>query len=142
MERKAYSTDLTDAEWEIIKPFFPDVNRPDGRNGRRRVYSFREIVNGIFYVNRSGCAWNLIPHDLPPSLTCYHYFRKWSRSGLLVQIHDALREQVRKSQERDSTPSAAIIDSQSVTTTQKGGSPDRTPSDTMAIRKSKAESGT
>lgn len=137
MERKAYSTDLTDAQWKILEPFFPPVEREDGRNGRKRVYFYREIINGIFYVVRAGCAWNLLPHDLPPSITCYHYFRKWSKNGLLVTIHDALREQVRKSEERDPTPSAAIIDSQSVKTTQKGGSPVRTPSATTATRRSR-----
>jgi putative transposase len=138
MKRKAYSTDLSDAQWEILEPFFPPIQREDGRTGRRRVYPYREILNGIFYVGRSGCAWSLLPHDLPPDVTCYHYFRKWSKNGLLVQIHDTLREQVRLSEQRETTPSAAIIDSQSVKTTQKGGSPGRTPSATMATKKSKA----
>jgi putative transposase len=137
MERKAYSTDLTDAQWRFVEPFMPLVEREDGRTGRPREYSYREILNGIFYVVRSGCAWGLIPHDLPSQATCYHYFRLWTKNGLLVQIHDALREQVRQSQERDPTPSAAVLDSQSVKTTEKGGRPVRTPSASTATRRSK-----
>jgi transposase len=137
MERKAYSTDMTDAEWTFVDPLMPCVEREDGRTGRPRTYSYREILNGIFYVVRSGCAWGLMPHDLPPTATCYHYFRLWTKNGLLAQIHDALREQVRQSEEREPTPSAAILDSQSVKTTPKGGKPGKTPSALTATRRSK-----
>jgi len=138
MERQNYSTDLTDAQWALLEPFFPAVNREDGRNGRPRVYSYREILNGIFYIVRAGCAWELMPHDLPPWLTCYHYFRLFSQNGLLPKIHDTLREQVRTAAGRETTPSAAIIDSPSVKTTEKGGSPARILSVLTATRKSKA----
>ena len=141
MENKTYSTDLTDEQWELLEAFFLPVQREDGRNGRPREYSYRALLNGIFYIVRAGCAWELMPHDLPPWLTCYHYFRKWSRNGLIEKIHTALREQVRRVDGRKATPSAAIIDSQSVKTTEKGGSPARTPSAMTAIRKSKAANG-
>lgn len=138
MERKGYSTDLTEEQWKILEPFFPSVQREDGRNGRRRVYPYREILNGIFYIVRAGCAWELLPHDLPPRTTCYHYFRQWSHNGLLLKVHGVLREQVRHSNDRELTPSAAIIDSQSVKTTEKGGSPARTQSVMTATKRSKA----
>jgi putative transposase len=66
MEPKPYSSDLTDAQWQFLEPFFPPVQREDGRNGRKRVYSYRAILNGIFYVLRTGCAWEMMPRDLPP----------------------------------------------------------------------------
>lgn len=70
-----YSTDLTDAQWTLVEAFFPAVSREDGCNGRPRKYPYREILNGIFYLLRAGCAWELLPHDFPPHATCYHYFR-------------------------------------------------------------------
>ncbi len=70
-DRHPYSTDLTDAQWALLHPFFPKVDRPDKRNGRPRTYAYREILNGIFYVNRTGCAWNLMPQDLPPWRLCH-----------------------------------------------------------------------
>lgn len=137
MEPRAYPTDLTDEQWKTIAEFFPAIARKDGRNGRKRLYSYRPILNGIFYVTRAGCAWNLMPHDLPSPATCYHHFRKWSRSGLLERRLTHLREQDRKRVGRDPAPTAAIIDSPSVKTTQKGGSQEPTTSAMMATRKSK-----
>jgi putative transposase len=141
-ERQPYSTDLTDAQWALLELFFPVVNRPDKRNGRPRLYTYREILNGIFYVLRTGCAWRLLPHDLPPWLTCYGYFNRLSRSGRWEKIHAALREADRGRVGREPTPSAAVLDSQSVKTTEKGDVKRTTTLVMTPTRKSKAVSVT
>ena len=116
--RAAYPTDLTDAQWERIAPLVP----PPKPGGRPVSVSRREILNACFYVTRNGCTWRALPHDLPKWQTAYHYFRIWGNDGTWQRIHDALVVQVRVAAGRDPSPSAAIIDSQSVKTTETRGS--------------------
>lgn len=115
--RKAYPSDLSDAEWEIIKPWLPATKG----FGHPRTVNLREILNAIFYVHRSGCQWEMLPHDLPPHGTVYKYFQKWERKGIWKQIHDQLRHKLRKQMGRAEKSTVAIADSQSVKTTEKKG---------------------
>jgi len=133
MARKPYPTDLTDDQWRAIEPRLP----PPKPGGRPRSVNLREVLNGIQYVLRTGCQWHLLPHDFPPSGTVYYYFWSWGKDGHWQAIHDALREAVRLQEGREISPSAAVIDSQTVKTTEKGG-----PAATMAARRSRAASGT
>ena len=116
-KRQPYVSDLSDAEWRIIKPLLP---APKGF-GHPRTVDLREILNGIFYVQRTGCQWEMLPHDLPPYSTVYNYFRKWQRKGILAEIHNKLRRQLRTKLGRDEDSTVAIADSQSVKTTEKRG---------------------
>jgi len=121
--RKPYPTDLTDAQWLQIAHLIPEP-----RSGpqevlyqRRELYSRREIVNSILYVNRTGCQWRMLPHDLPPYQIVFHYFNTWKKAGLWSTINDELRERTRVHAGRSKNPTAAILDSQSVKTTEAGG---------------------
>ena len=116
MPRKAYPSDLNDKEWAVIEPYVPKPKT----GGRPAEHSRREIINAIAYVLRSGCAWRLMPHDLPPWSTVYDYFRQWRIDGTWGRINTALREKLRTTIGREAEPSAAIIDSQTVKTTEKG----------------------
>ena len=117
MNRKAYPSDLSDTEWLILAPLVPLAKV----GGRQRTVNIREILNAIFYVLRSGCAWRMLPHDLPPWQTVYGYLRTWRDDGVWEQMNDALREAVRLEAGREVEPSAGIIDSQSVKTTEVPG---------------------
>ena len=117
MKRKLYPTDLTDAQWQLIAPLLP----PAMPGGRHRSVDLREVVNGVLYLVRSGCTWRMLPHEFPPWGTVHWYYRLFRMTGVWRQVHDALRTQVRQAAGRDANPSAAILDSQSVKTTEKGG---------------------
>jgi putative transposase len=115
--RRLYDTDLTDAQWEILLPLLP----PPPGGGRPRTTDMREVLNAILYKLRTGCAWHLLPHDFPASGTVYGYFNQWRRDGTITRIHETLRPRVREASEHHPEPSATVLDSQSVKTTEVGG---------------------
>ena len=132
MNKKRYTSDLTDEEWAIFEPLIP----PAKHGGRPRTANMREVVNAIFYVLKTGCQWANLPKDFPPYSTVFDYYNHWRKDKTWQGLNDSLREQVRQAEGRESTASAAILDSQSVKTTEKGGRAAMT-----APSRSKAASG-
>ncbi len=116
MARKPYDTDLSDVQWHELQPLIP----PEHPGGRARDQNMREIINGILYVLRTGCAWRHMPHDLPNPKTCWFYFDRFSNDGTWRAIAEALHPAARVRSGRNPSPSQAIVDAQSVKTTKKG----------------------
>ena len=112
-----YPSDLTDEEWALVEPLIP----PAKRGGRRRSVDMREVVNGLMYVLSTGCQWRYVPKDLPPKSTLFSYFDLWTYGGVIDRMHHALYVACRERLEREASPTACIIDSQSVKSAEKGG---------------------
>ena len=123
--RQDYPSDLTDREWSQLERFIPASKS----GGRPAKYQRREIVNALSYIDRTGCPWRALPHDFPPWEAVYWYFRTWKQDGTLDRLHDELRGDLRATAGRQRQPSAAILDSQAVRTTEQGG-----PKATTAVR--------
>jgi transposase len=132
-----YPSDLTDQEWKLVELLIP----PGKPGGDKRTVNLREVVNGLMYnILSTGCQWRAIPKDLPPKSTVYDYFDLWTYDGTLDRIHHALYQQCREQAQREASPTAAIIDSQSVKSAEKGGSASILRA-TMRARRSRARSG-
>jgi transposase len=116
-DKLRYPSDLTAEEWTHIEPLIP----PAKRGGRKRAVNVREVLNGLMYVLSTGCQWRSIPKDLPPKSTVFHYFDLWNYDGTLERIHYALYVKCREQMERTASPTACLIDSQSVKSAEKGG---------------------
>jgi transposase len=131
-----YPSDLTDQEWSLIEPLIP----PAKRGGNRRTVVVREVVDGVMYILSTGCQWSALPKDLPPRSTVNGYLCRWDDDGTLDRIHHALYIQCRELAEREASPTAAIIDSQSVKSAEKGGSRLIRPA-MMRAKRSRVRSG-
>src|SRR3954462_12414111 len=116
--RERYPSDLSDLQWSNISHLFP---QGDGSTGRPRTHPVREVVNATMYLARGGCTWRMLPHDFPPWKTVSYYFYTWRDAGVWERVHAALRAEIPATDGREATPGAAIIDSQSVKTTEAGG---------------------
>ena len=125
-----YPSDLTDAEWELVRPMI----RPAKRGGRPRTVNLREVLNAIFYVLSTGCQWQALPKDLPPKSTAWDYFSRWEWDGTIERMHHALYVAERERAGREPSPTTAIIDSQTAKTAQKGGLRSIRPALTRARR--------
>jgi transposase len=132
-----YPSDLMDEEWSLVRPEIPRAKR----GGNKRTVDVREVLNGLMYVLGTGCQWRAIPKDLPPRSTVNHYFCRWQQDGTLDRLHHALYVRSREQAAREASPTAAIIDSQSVKSAEKGG-PRLIGPALMAARRSKARSAT
>ena len=135
--RLRYPSDLTDEEWALVAPLIP----PAKRGGNKRHVNVRDVMNGIMYVLSTGCQWRAIPKDLPARSTLFDYLDLWSWDGTLERIHHALYVECREREEREASPSAAIIDSQSVKSAEKGGRTSIRMA-TMPERRSRARNAT
>ena len=112
-----FPSDLTDEEWNLVEPLIP----PGKSGGDKRRVNMREVVNGLMYVLTTGCQWRAIPKDLPPKSSVYDYFDLWTYDGTLDRVHHTLYQQCREQGQHEASPTAAIIDSQSVKSAEKGG---------------------
>ena len=117
MTRKPYPTDLTDLQWDNVEHL---VEGPKP-GGRPRKYGNRDVLDAVFYLLAAGCSWRMLPHDFPPWETVYGYLRRWQADGTWQRVHDALRAEGRGVEGREPQPTAAVLDSQSVKTTSRGG---------------------
>ena len=136
-DKLRYPSDLTDEEWTLVEPQIP----PAKHGGRHRTVMVREVVNGVMYVLSTGCQWRYLPKDLPPKSTVHDYLTRWNYDGTIERMHHALYVQCREAAERQASPTACVIDSQSVKSAEKGGAGSIRPVMTRG-RRSKERSGT
>jgi transposase len=116
-DKLRYPSDLTDEEWALVEPLIP----PAKHGGRRRWVVVREVMNGVMYVLSTGCQWRYLPKDLPPKSTVHDYLTRWNYDGTIERVHHALYVQCREVAGRQASPTACVIDSQSVKSAEKGG---------------------